>query len=73
MQFEITFIQNKKTGKREQYVGFFYNHKNGKYSDKEGYIICESDMVVLFYIENGKIAMEILDEYQIIIEKLGIN
>ena len=46
MQFVITFIQNKKTGKREQYCGFFYNPANGKYSDKEGYVLCELDSYI---------------------------
>lgn len=72
MQFVITFIQNKKTGKREQYCGFFYNPANGKYSDKEGYVLCELDSVILFYVLNGRIAIETLEDYEVVTETLGI-
>ena len=72
MQFVITFIQNKKTGKREQYCGFFYNPANGKYSDKEGYVLCELDSVILFYVLNGRIAIETLENYEVVTETLGI-
>lgn len=72
MQFVITFIQNKKTGKREQYCGLFYNPANGKYSDKEGYVLCELDSVILFYVLNGRIAIETLGDYEVVTETLGI-
>ena len=72
MQFVITFIQNKKTGKREQYCGFFYNPANGKYSDKEGYVLCELDSGILFYVLNGRIAIETLEDYEVVTETLGI-
>lgn len=72
MQFVITFIQNKNTGKREQYCGFIYNPANGKYSDKEGYVLCELDSVILFYVLNGRIAIETLEDYEVVTETLGI-
>ena len=57
---------------REQYCGFFYNPANGKYSDKEAYVLCESDSVILFYVSNGRIAIEPLEDYEVVTETLGI-